>query len=444
MKKDFLWGVSSAAYQVEGAYNEGGKGLSIWDEASHTKGRIFAGQTADVSCDEYHLFKDDVKLMREMGVKAYRFSISWPRILPDGSGKVNEEGVKYYRELLTELKKANIIPVVTLYHWDLPLKLFEKGGFLNPDISDVFADYAETVVKELWDLIDYYIIFNEMQVVVEDGHFTGAHAPFLRLSRENVFKVAHNVLLCIGKAEKRMRKAAGRKIKIGVAPCFTPAIPKNPEDVELAREFSFAPTGDFYDGCFFTDALILGKFADNYLPWFKEYGYNPTKEDLKIIKSDLDFFGFNNYFGIYVENENGKAVRAKCSPQTPLNALKWQITPEAPYYGAKFYYERYKLPIIFTENGIPLSEWKLPDGTVADDYRIDFMRKYIGYIKKAAEEVPIDGYFYWCFSDNFEWALGYSARFGLVYVDYETQERTVKKSGYWYKKVIASNGEDLT
>lgn len=443
MKKDFIWGVSSSAFQTEGACREGGKRLSVWDEATHTKGRIFAEHTADVACDGYHRYKEDVKIMKEMGIKAYRFSVSWPRILPDGTGKINKEGVKYYRDLLTELKKANIIPFVALFHWDLPLKLFEKGGFLNPEISDFFADYAETIVKELGDLTDNYVIFNEPQVVVEDGHFTGAHAPFLRLSRRDVFMVAHNVLLCIGKAEKRMRKAAGKKINLGIAPCFTPAIPLCKDDEELAREYSFAPTGDFYDGCFFTDALISGKFADNYLPWFKQFGYSPSKEDLSVIKSDLDFFGINIYRGFYIKNENGKAVKAEISPQTPLTAVKWPVTPEAPYYCAKFYYERYKLPIIFTENGIAVTEWLLPDGTVSDDFRIDFMRKYITSVKKAAESYPVNGYFYWSFCDNFEWSLGYSVRFGLVYVDFDTLNRTVKKSGRWYKKVIESNGEDL-
>ena len=263
MKKDFIWGVATAAYQIEGAENEGGRGKSTWD-GEFTKGRILGDMNGKTACDHYHRYKEDVALLKNLGIKNYRFSVSWSRIMPNGKGEINPEGVAFYSNLADELLKAGITPWVTIFHWDLPRALFEEGGFLNDKISDYFADYAKTVVEIFGDKVKNYFIFNEPQVVVEDGHYTGAHAPFLRLSRSDVFKVAHNVLLCIGKAEKAMRRAAKHKLNLGISPCFTPMIPKRKEDAELALKYHFTPNGEFYDGCFFTDALIKGEFTDDY------------------------------------------------------------------------------------------------------------------------------------------------------------------------------------
>ena len=443
MNQDFIWGVASSAYQIEGATAEGGRGEGIWDVGCRA-GRIFQGQTAEIACDHYHRYREDVALMKELGIRNYRFSVSWPRILPQGEGDVNEEGIAFYRDLVKELKKAGITPWVTLFHWDLPAALQRKGGFLNDRISDLFADFAETVALAFGDDVKNYIVMNEPQCFVEDGHFTGLHAPFLQLDRKEVFKVAHNVLLSVGKAEKRLRRVCGEGVRIGFAPCFTPALPEREEDVELAREYTFSPTGDFYDGCFFSDALVFGRFPENYRAWMRKYGYDPSQEDMALVKSRFDFFGLNVYRGFYVHGENGKAVRSAPNPNDPLTDVGWNITPEAMYYAAKFYYERYGLPLIFTENGVAITEWRREGGDIPDDLRIDFMKRHIGSMKRAAERFPVIGYFYWCFTDNFEWLQGYSKRFGLVYVDYGTQERIPKKSAYWYKKVIGSNGEDLS
>ena len=247
----------------------------------------------------------------------------------------------------------------------------------------------------------------------------------------------------MGKAEKSMRKAAKHKLNLGIAPCFTPMMPLNEEDEISALKYNFAPSGDFYDGCFFTDALIKGEFTDEYKEWFKRYDYNPSEEDMKIIKSNLDFFGANLYRGFYVEKTVDGMKRKPIAPNEMLTAMDWQITPEAVKYLAKYYYERYRLPIIITENGIALTEWKTLNGDIPDDMRIDYMKRHIANMKEIAEEYHVKGYFYWSFMDNFEWSLGYSKRFGLVYVDYDTLERIPKKSAYWYKKVIESNGEEL-
>ncbi len=442
LDKDFLWGVSCSAYQVEGAENEDGRGESIWD-SKFTKGKVVGDMDGSVACDHYHKYKEDVELLKELGIKNYRFSVSWSRIFPSGTGEVNLLGVEFYKNLVNRLIEAHITPWVTLYHWDLPRELYKQGGFLNDKISDWFAEYAAKVVEIFGDKVNNYIIMNEPQCIVEEGHFMGTQAPFLKLSRKETFTVAHNLLLCMGKAEKAMRKVAKHKLNIGIAPCFTPMMPMREEDKDLAEKLNFSPTGDFWDGCYFTDAVIKGEFTDEYKEWFRKYDYNPSAEDMKIIKSDLDFFCANFYRGFYVDFSAGEAKRKPACPTDDLTAMGWTVTPEAVSYLIKYYYDRYKMPIILSENGIALSEWKTLNGDIPDDMRIDYMKRHILEIKKMSEKYPVTGYFYWSFTDNFEWALGYSKRFGLVYVDYETLERIPKKSAYWYKKVIETNGEEL-
>ena len=443
LDKNFIWGVACSAYQIEGAENEGGRGESVWD-SKFTKGKTLGDMNGKIACDHYHRYKEDVALLKDLGIKNYRFSVSWSRIFPDGTGDINPQGVEFYKNLIDELINAHITPWVTLFHWDLPRKLYEKGGYLNPEMSDWFADYAEKVVEIFGEKVSNYIIMNEPQCIVEEGHFSGTHAPFLQLSRKETFTVAHNLLLCMGKAEKVMRKAAKHKLNIGIAPCFTPIMPTKEEDKELALKYNFFPSGDFWDGCYFTDALIKGEFTDDYKEWFKEYDYNPSVEDMKIIKSDLDFFCANFYRGFYIEKTANGIKRKSALPTDDFTATNWAVTPEAVDYLIEYYYNRYKMPIILSENGVALSEWKTLEGDIPDDMRIDYMKRHIERVKKMAEKYPVKGYFYWSFTDNFEWAFGYSKRFGLVYVDYKTLERIPKKSAYWYKKVTETNGEDLS
>ena len=443
LDKNFIWGVSCSAYQIEGAENEGGRGESVWD-SKFTKGKILGDMDGKIACDHYHRYKEDVALLKDLGIKNYRFSVSWSRIIPDGTGDINPQGVEFYKNLIDELINAHITPWVTLFHWDLPRKLYEKGGYLNPEMSDWFADYAEKVVEIFGKKVSNYIIMNEPQCIVEEGHFSGTQAPFLQLSRKETFTVAHNLLLCMGKAEKVMRKAAKHKLNIGIAPCFTPIMPTKEEDKELALKYNFLPSGDFWDGCYFTDALIKGEFTDDYKEWFKKYDYNPSVEDMKIIKSDLDFFCANFYRGFYIEKTANGIKRKPALPTDDFTATNWAVTPEAVDYLIEYYYNKYKMPIIISENGVALSEWKTLDGDIPDDMRIDYMKRHIERVKKMAEKYPVKGYFYWSFTDNFEWAFGYSKRFGLVYVDYKTLERIPKKSAYWYKKVTETNGEDLS
>ena len=438
--KDFAWGVACSAYQTEGAENEDGRGESIWD-SKFTKGKTLGDMNGKIACDHYHRYKEDVALLKELGIKNYRFSISWTRIFPCGTGEVNLKGVEFYKDLVNRLIAADITLWVTLFHWDLPRSLYEKGGYLNREISDWFAGYAAKVVEIFGDKVTNYIIMNEPQCIVEEGHFMGTQAPFLKLSRKETFTVAHNLLLCMGKAEKAMRKTAGHKLNLGFSPCFAPAVPTDKRDEKVVEEYQFTPNGEFYDGCYFTDAVIKGKFPDNYKKWFDENDYHPSDEDLKIIKCNLDFFGFNFYRGFFVKNTEKGIKRLPVLPTDDLTAMDWQVTPEAIEYVAKYYYERYRLPLIVAENGVAISEWKTLDGSVPDYMRIDYMKRHIDAIKKIAEKYSVIGYFYWTLLDNFEWSLGYTRRFGLIYVDYKTQERTLKKSAYWYKKVIETNGE---
>lgn len=440
--QDFIWGVAGSAYQMEGAEREDGRGASVWD-SEFTKGRVCGDMNGKIACDHYRKYKEDVALLKKLGIKHYRFSVSWPRIFPSGKGEVNPAGVAFYRNLVDELSAAGITPWATLFHWDLPYALYEEGGYLNEEISDRFADYAAKVVEIFGEKVTNYIIINEPQCIVEEGHFSGNSAPFLTLSRKETFIVAHNLLLCIGKAEKAMRKTAKHKLNIGFAPCFTPMMPDREEDKELARQYNFAPSGDFFDGCFFTDAIIKGEFTDEYKKWFAKYDYAPSERDMSIIKSDLDFFCANLYRGFYVARGENGAIRRPVRPCDDLSATEWAVTPEAVDYLTEYYYERYGMPIILSENGVALSEWKTIDGEIPDDMRIDYMKRHIGRLKNLSGKYPIIGYFYWSFMDNFEWAHGYTKRFGLVHVDYGTLERTPKKSAYWYKKVIESNGEDL-
>lgn len=441
--KDFIWGVSSSAMQTEGGVYADGKGECVWD-SKFTQGKIFANQNADRACEHYFHYKEDVTLMKKLGIKSYRFSVSWPRIFPNGTGEINQNGLDFYISLLDELRGAGIRPFVTLYHWEMPRTVYERGGFLNPEISDWFTVYAETVVKAFGERVSDYVIINEMQCIVEEQYATANHAPFLALSRSECFNVAHNVLLCIGKAEKAMRKAVKHKLNIGVAPCFTPLMPTDTVDEKRAEEENFSPTGDFWDGCFFTDMLLRGECNEKYKEWFIQNVYNPTKKDLSIIKSKLDFFGINIYRGFYLEKVDGRIRRVKPKPNDKLTAMNWEVTPECIYYAVKYYYERYHLPIIITENGIALTEWATKNGETYDYERMDYIKTHLEYLKKASEKYNIKGYFYWCFMDNFEWSLGYAKHFGLVNVDFETMERKAKRSAYYYKKVIETNGKDLS
>ncbi|MBQ9375195.1 MAG: beta-glucosidase [Ruminococcus sp.] len=445
--KDFIWGAASAAYQVEGAYNEDGKGLNIWDVFSHQKGNTTHNETGDVACDHYHRFKNDIKLMKKIGIKAYRFSISWTRIIPDGDGKVNQKGIDFYNALIDELIANGIEPMITLFHWDYPYELHCKGGWLNDESSEWFKHYTKVCVKHFSDRVKYWMTINEPQVFVGLGYNRGSFAPKLSCSTPELMRITHNVLLSHGKAVRTIRKHAKLKPVIGWAPTGPTIIPddETPEAIERARQQSFSLWGDgfLFSNSWWGDPIVLGKYPDEAFERFGDDLKNVIKDgDMEIISTPIDFYGSNIYRSASYANDGSYESNEYLG--CPRNAMDWCITDDALYWSARFFHERYKLPILITENGMPCHDWVHLDGKVHDPNRIDYTTRYLRGLKRAANEgVDVMGYLYWSIMDNYEWTDGYDRRFGLIYVDYQTQERTIKDSGYWYSDVIKANGENI-
>jgi len=443
-KKDFAWGTVTAGYQIEGAWNEDGKGLSIWDVFAHEPGKIYDGNTGDVACDHYHRFGEDIALMRELGVKAYRFSITWSRIFPDGAGDINEKGVKFYSDLIDELLKNDIEPFVTLFHWDLPYELHKKGGWLNDESVKWFADYVSKICELYSDRVKYFITFNEPQSFVGSGYLKGEHAPGLKVSYKEAFQICHNILKAHGAAVIALRENAKQPVKIGYAPTCIATYPSSdkPEDIEAARKelFSCLPLGrDVMGGStWWSDPVIFGRYPEDGLKMYKEYLPEITEEDMKLISQPIDFYAQNIYFGNEIrEGANGKPESVKGCAGAPKTAFQWPVTPECLRWTPRFFYERYKLPLYITENGMSCHDVISLDGKGHDPNRVDFLNRYLLELEKAADDgADICGYFIWSFMDNFEWAKGFTERFGIVYVDYYTQKRIPKDSAYWYKSWI--------
>jgi len=447
--KDFVWGVATASYQIEGAAFEDGKGLSVWDVFSNKNPRaVKNGDTGNTACDHYHRFKEDVGIMSEIGVKAYRFSISWPRVLPEGTGKVNEKGLDFYDALVDELLAKGIKPYVTLFHWDYPYELYKKGGWLNPESPDWFAEYVKVIVDRLSDRVEYWMTLNEPQCFILIGHEAGVHAPGLKLDRSQVLLAAHNALLAHGRAVQAIRGYSKNPCKIGYAPAGSVVFPEtnSQEDIDAARKAMFScDSGNLWVSSWWMDPVFLGKYPEDGLKVNEKWLPQIKQEDMKIISQPLDFFGVNIYHGRKVRaDQKGGYEYAGDKPGYARTAIDWAVTPEALYWGPKFYYERYKKPVIITENGMSNIDWVSVDGKVHDPQRIDYLYRYIRELKRAADDnVDVQGYMLWSLLDNFEWAEGYSQRFGIVYVDFETQKRIIKDSGYWYREVIESNGENI-
>ncbi len=438
MRKDFLWGAASAAHQVEGAYNEDGKGLGIWDAL--VEGHVKHGENGNIACDHYHRYKEDVAMMKEMGLKSYRFSISWPRIMPE-EGVVNEKGIAFYKDLVRELRAADIEPMCTLYHWNLPMWLHERGGWRCEEISKYFAEYTKVIVEALSDQVTYWITVNEPACFIGLGYITGDHAPFEN-HMDDMAKLpmimaplAKNVLLAHGKAVKMIREYAKTAAKIGFALNGKSFLPEDdtPEAIEAARQRTFDSKNAIFGFDFWADPIILGKpgtLLEHFL----------SEEDRKLIAQPIDFFGFNEY---NADNyEDSRAYNDKVTPGLPRTAAGWVITKDILYWDIRFLAERYHMPILVTENGMANLDFVMSDGKVHDPQRIEYMKWYLAAMKKAiADGYEVFGYTYWSFTDNFEWAEGYDKRFGLVYIDYMTQKRVMKDSASWYAEVIRNNGE---
>jgi len=449
-RKDFIWGTATASYQIEGAAHEDGKGDSVWDRFSHTPGKVYEGHNGDVACDHYHRWPEDLALMADLGIKNYRFSVSWPRLLPDGTGTVNQKGVDFYNRLIDGMLEKGIKPYMTIFHWDYPSALQARGAWENPDSAKWFEEYASLCARSFGDRVKDFITLNEPQCFIGLGYGVGAMAPGLQLVPSSTVPIAHNVLKAHGLAVRALRSLVP-DCRVGYAPCGDPCVPatNTPEDIAAARKAYFTvPPEDhwLWNISWWSDAPMLGEYPAEALSRLGKYLPKGWEQDMSIIHQPLDYYCQNIYNGRIVraaDNAQGFEEVRK-APGATKTAMGWFVTPDALYWGPRFLYERYNTPIIITENGMAAHDTVSLDGKVHDPNREDYLHRYLLAYRRAAEDgVDLRGYFHWSFLDNFEWAAGYAERFGLVHVDYQTQKRTVKDSAYWYKQVMETNGECL-
>lgn len=439
--KGFIWGTATASYQIEGAVNEDGRGLSIWDTFSRTPGKVVNNATGDVADDHYHRYKEDVQLMKALGVKAYRFSIAWPRVFPQGAGSPNPKGLDFYNRLVDELLANDIKPFATLYHWDLPQALQDNGGgWESRDTSKAFGDYAGYVAERLSDRVKNFFTINEFGAFVELGYRIGIHAPGLKLPPGRFNQTRHHAVLGHGLAVQAMRAKAKPGTRIGLAENMSICAPviENTEHIEAATRATREMNAQYMT------VIQEGKYTDAYLATAGADAPKFTPEELKIISSPLDFVGINIYTPYYIRADSSPLGFAVVPhPKTfPRMASFWLfVGPEALYWGPRHLSKIWNVKEIYiTENGCSSSDEPAADGIVYDTDRVMYLRSYLTQLQRAtAEGVPVHGYFLWSLMDNFEWADGYTNRFGLHYVDYATQKRTPKLSARFYRDVIARN-----
>jgi beta-glucosidase len=435
----FLWGVASAAYQIEGAVNEDGRGPSIWDTFSHQPGKTRNGETGDVAADHYHRWQEDLRIMKDLGVKVYRFSIAWPRILPTGSGQVNKPGLDFYDRLVDTLLDAGIEPFPTLYHWDLPQALQDRGGWPARDTARYFADYAQVVGERLGDRVNYWITHNEPWVAAFAGYFQGEHAPGIQ-DPVAAFLATHHLLLGHGLACEALRAACRNRPRVGIVLNLTPMHPAT--DSQADREA--AARADAGLNRLFLDPLFKREYPPELIEQFGPIFTPPQPGDMERIAAPLDWLGVNYYSRHVVRYDPDEPITHLSQVQPVGNEYSqmWEIYPPGIYEMLTRVWEDYRPPfMIVTENGICVPDVPDLDGRIRDVRRIAYLHDHIAQVHRAIQEgVPVRGYFVWSLTDNFEWAHGYGMRFGLTYVDYATQARTVKESGWWYKGVIEANG----
>jgi beta-glucosidase len=422
---DFVWGAATASYQIEGAVDEDGRGESIWDRFCATPGKVRAGDSGAVACDFYHRYPHDVALMRELGIGAFRFSIAWPRVLPDGRGAVNGAGLDFYDRLVDELLAADIQPFPTLYHWDLPQALQDEGGWTARSTAEAFVPYTEAVVRRLGDRVSHWTTHNEPWVAAWLGHGWGLHAPGHTSDQEAV-DAAHHLLLSHGWAVEAIRREAP-DAKVGIVLNLEHVDPASdaPGDLAAAREL------DGRANRWFLDPIFRGSYPE-------DVALEPPAQpgDLETIAATIDFLGVNNYFR-FVVREGLEIVEV---PNAQRTAMGWEIHPESLHRLLMRVTEDYAPPVIYiTENGAAFEDVRVHDGSIHDVERTEFLQTHTDAVARAIEDgAPVEGYFVWSFLDNFEWSFGYSKRFGIVYVDYVTQERVPKDSFQWYKQRIRS------
>lgn len=434
---DFQWGCATASYQIEGAVKEDGRGSTIWDVFTHTSGRIADGSSGDVACDSYHRYPEDIALMKALGVKTYRMSIAWSRIFPDGRGAFNPKGLDYYNRVIDALLAAGITPYVTLFHWDLPAAL--PGEWQSRDTAYAFADYAGFMAGKLSDRVKHFMTVNELRCFTDLGHLTGIHAPGLTLPPAQVNQVRHHGVLAHGLGVQAIRARAKAGTQVGLADntsFFVPAI-DTPEHVEAAKKAIRR------ENAMFLTAIMEGRYLDEYL---QAEGANAPKVqagDMKVIGSPLDFVALNVYTPSYVRADASPAGYAILphTPESPRMSSPWlYVGPEVAYWSVRLVSELWKPKALYiSENGCSADD-QMVDGRVDDPDRIMYLRGCLSQFQRAtAEGYPLKGYFLWSLMDNFEWADGYTKRFGIHYVDFATEKRTPKLSAAWYRELIRRN-----
>lgn len=443
---NFLWGAATASYQIEGAWNKHGKGESTWDRFTHTPGTIKNNDTGDMADDHYNRWKKDIGLMKKIGLKAYRFSISWPRILPTGRGKVNQKGLDFYSKLVDELLKAGITPFVTLNHWDLPQVLEDEGGWTVRSTAEAFVDYANIVSRALGDRVSNWITHNEPAVVAWLGYSTGVHAPGLKDHALGV-RVAHHLLLSHGWAIPVIkRNSPNAEVGLALNIGWKTAASNSKYDLQLARE----DDGKWFR--WFADPAYGRGYPADIVEMFIKMGALPNgldfvqQGDMDVIATPTEFMGLNYYARQLARsgdpNNDPQVVFLK--PNTPENwtEMPWENYPEGlTGVLSRVYFDYQPLKVYITENGASYSTPPSEDGEVRDEHRTNYLRTHFAASHRAIQAgVPLAGYFVWSLMDNFEWSYGYSQRFGIIWVDYETQKRTLKNSAKWYKGVIKKNG----
>jgi beta-glucosidase len=437
----FVWGAAAASYQIEGAAKEDGRGESIWDRFSHAPGNVDNGDTGDVACDHYHLWKDDIRLMKEIGLHAYRFSIAWPRIFPSGRGTVNEKGLDFYKSLVDGLLDKGIQPYATLYHWDLPQALQDQGGWPARSTAEAFVEYADVVTRTLGDRVVSWATLNEPMVSAYVGHLIGRHAPGHQ-DMEEMLAASHHLLLAHGMSVPVIR-ANAPKSKIGVVLNLQMHVPASPSPADRIAAW----TGDGVQNRWYLDPISGRGYPEDVLKYFGKPMKAIQEGDLEKIQTRIDFLGVNHYFRTIhrhpdvPESENDPVSVRAIENKTEMD---WEIYPQGMFDILMRVHADYQFPEYYvTENGMAAKDL-VEDGKVHDPRRIDYHRDYLTWARKAIEVgVPLKGYFAWSLLDNFEWGFGYAKRFGLIYVDYESQKRILKDSAYFYKDVIKTNGEAL-
>jgi beta-glucosidase len=448
----FIWGVSTSAYQVEGAVDEDGRGRSIWDTFSHTPGKIDGGGTGDVACDQYHRWREDIDLIADLGVNAYRFSIAWPRLFPSGKGRLEPRGLAHYDRLIDALLERGIEPVVTLYHWDLPQALEDQGGWTVRETVERFAEYARACFDAYGDRVNWWLTINEPWIVGLLGYLHGLHAPGFKGDVRGEVTCFHHLLLAHGRGVQELR-ASGKDGNVGIALSLAPHYPLTPDptDIDAAR------ASDGYVNRWFLDPVLEGTYPDDMRARYEGL-LGPLDfirdGDLETIATPSDYLGVNYYarrvmravpdlepypWEVVVLGDTD--VTGGGTAGVPMTEAGTEITPEAFSDLLVRLRDDYDVPIMITENGAVFADAPSADGHVHDDRRVQYIRDHLEAVHNAIERgVTIIGFCYWSLLDNFEWALGYRQRFGIVYVDYETQTRTVKDSGRYYAEVVRTNG----